>query len=118
MRNRSLQSLFCAGIVFGCISCGSSSSNRGGRSNSNDNSQNSAIAIIVGKSEARDVASTIDATGTLVAMETSDVAPKVAGKISNIYVNVGQFVAGGAIIAKVDDRDAKLQLASAQAAVK
>jgi multidrug efflux pump subunit AcrA (membrane-fusion protein) len=60
----------------------------------------------------------IQATGSVSADETSDVAPKTAGKIANLSVNAGQFVSGGAVIARVDDRDAKLQLASAQAAVK
>ena len=45
-------------------------------------------------------------------------APKSAGKIANLNIDVGDFVAGGAVIAKVDDRDAKLQLSSALAAVK
>ncbi len=60
----------------------------------------------------------IQATGSLLADETSNVAPKVAGKVANVTVNVGQFVAQGAEIAKLDDKDARLQLASAQAGVK
>jgi multidrug efflux pump subunit AcrA (membrane-fusion protein) len=89
------------------------------RRGSNANAdQGQAIAISVGKSESRDVAATIQATGSLTAAETSDVAPKTAGKIANISVNVGQFVGGGAVIAKIDDRDARLQLANAQAGVK
>jgi len=76
------------------------------------------ISITVGKSESRDVAATIQATGSLIADEISNVAPKSAGKIANISINVGQFVSTGTIIARVDDRDAKLQLATALAAVK
>ncbi|MFN0141034.1 MAG: efflux RND transporter periplasmic adaptor subunit [Pyrinomonadaceae bacterium] len=106
----------CASFAFAIGSCSSGSANRPQTNSSSD--QTASISISVGKSESRDVASTINATGTFVAMETSDVAPKVAGKIANIYTNVGQFVQGGATIAKVDDRDARLQLASAQAAVK
>ncbi|HEV7700261.1 MAG TPA: biotin/lipoyl-binding protein, partial [Pyrinomonadaceae bacterium] len=102
-------------------SCGSSGGNRnrsGGNSNSNSGDTGPTISITVGKAEARTVAASIHATGTLVAMETSDVAPKVAGKVANIYANVGQFVTAGMTLAKIDDRDAKLQLASAQTAVK
>lgn len=106
----------CASFAFAICSCSSSGANRPQTNSSSE--QTASISITVGKSESRDVASTINATGTFVAMETSDVAPKVAGKIANIYTNVGQFVQGGATIAKVDDRDARLQLASAQAAVK
>src|SRR5205814_9668304 len=114
-----LKTLICLGLVLASLSCGSAGANRG-RANDNSNSdgaQNNPVTITVAKSEARDVPATIDATGTLVAAETSDVAPKIAGKISNVYVNVGQFVLGGATIAKFDDRDARLQLATPQAAV-
>jgi len=54
----------------------------------------------------------------LVADESSDVAPKTAGKISNVYVNVGRFIKSGSPIAEIDDKDARAQLATAQAEVK
>jgi len=113
--------LICFLAALAVASCSSGRAGNGGRrgnSNSDANSSQNTISITVGKSESRDIASTIDATGTFVAAETSDIAPKAAGKISNIYVNVGQFVLGGATIAKVDDRDARLRLAQSQAAVK
>lgn len=86
--------------------------------NTNADAEPPPIAITVAKSESRDVASVIQATGSFTADEVSDIAPKVAGKVANIAVNVGQFVGGGALIAKIDDRDARLELASARAAVK
>lgn len=73
------------------------------------------IDITVGKSESRQVASFIQATGTLIADESSDVAPKVAGKVVSVSVNVGQFVRQGAAIARIDDRDAKIRLSEAKA---
>ena len=76
------------------------------------------IQITVGKTQQRQVPAFIQATGSLVADETSNVAPKVAGKIANVTANVGQFVSQGSEIARIDDRDARLQLASAQASVK
>src|SRR6186713_944720 len=117
---RSLACALLIAVLIAAVSCGGSGSGRGNRANSNANAEDGqpAIAITVGKSELRDVASTIQATGSLIANETSDVAPKVAGKISNISVNVGEFVGAGAVIAKIDDRDARLALASAQTGVK
>lgn len=115
---------FCALALSLCVSCGyfsgASASNRGrgGNSNANTGDTGPTISITVGKAEARTVAAAITATGTLVAAETSDVAPKVAGKVANIYVNVGQFVTGGATIAKIDDTDARLRLNSSRTAVK
>ena len=75
------------------------------------------IPITVGKSEGRQVASTINATCILIANETSNVAPKVAGKIANVYANVGQFVGQGALLAKLDDSDALQRLTAARAGV-
>lgn len=85
---------------------------------SNEQQSDAAIAITVGKTEERQIPAYIQATGGIVADETSDIAPRAAGKISNIYVNIGDFVKQGAVIAKIDDKDARLQLASAQASVK
>ncbi|MEO6050535.1 MAG: biotin/lipoyl-binding protein, partial [Pyrinomonadaceae bacterium] len=82
------------------------------------NSESAVIAITVGKSEAREIASGIRATGSLIADESSDIAPKTAGKIANVSVNVGQFVGVGSTIGTIDDKDARAEFASAQAAVK
>jgi multidrug resistance efflux pump len=76
------------------------------------------VAITVGQSVSRDVPAYIQATGSLVADETSDIAPKAAGKVTNIYANVGDFVGSGKVIAKIDDKDARLRLAEAEANVK
>ncbi|MFN2502397.1 MAG: efflux RND transporter periplasmic adaptor subunit [Pyrinomonadaceae bacterium] len=108
--------VFAVSSILSCGSGGGETRVRRGNSNAGDGAP--AIAITVGRSESRDIGSVVRATGSLVAAETSDIAPKVAGKIANIAVNVGQFVSQGAMIAKVDDRDARLQLASAQAGVK
>jgi len=117
MRNGFLTLLLCTLIAAG-VSCGSSSGGGNRRANSNsDENQQPAIAITVSRSEARDIAATIQATGSVTADETSDVAPKVAGKIANLSVDAGQFVSGGTVIARIDERDARLELASAQAAV-
>lgn len=99
--------------------CGKSESGTGNRqNNANSNSQSEVITITVDKSVAREIPAFIQSTGSLTADETSNIAPKVAGKVVNIYVNVGQFVASGKVIAKIDDKDARLQLLEAQANVK
>ena len=100
--------------------CGSSSSGEGraNAANRNPESETAPIAITVAQTESRSVPDVIQATGSFVADETSNVAPKVAGKVSNVMVNVGQFVGGGAVIAKIDDTEPRLRLAEAQARVK
>lgn len=101
------------------ISCGSARSESESRGNSNANSAaDTTVAVTVGKVESRQVPAYIQASGSLAADETSDIAPKTAGKIKNVMANVGEYVSQGSIIATIDDRDAKLQLATAQAGVK
>ena len=103
-----------------CIACGKSESAGNGQANSNGNKSNSdaAISVTVDKAVSREVPAFIQSTGSLTADETSDIAPKTAGKVTNIYANVGQFVSSGSVIAKLDDKDARLRLAEAQANVK
>ncbi len=76
------------------------------------------IAVSTAKAESRQTPAYIQATGSLIADETSNIAPRIAGKISNVSVNIGDFVQTGRVIAKIEDSDARLQLASAKAAVK
>jgi RND family efflux transporter MFP subunit len=63
----------------------------------------------------REVSATVQATGSFVAHDTSDVAPNEAGIIVATLVNVGDFVQEGQVIARLDDRDAKLRVDQARA---
>lgn len=101
-----------------CVSCGGSSQAETERANANAQENAAAtVAITVGKAQAREIPAVIQATGSLTADESSSIATKVAGKITNIYVNVGQFVAQGAVVAKLDENEARLGLAQAEANV-
>ncbi len=100
------------------MACSSGESRGEGRANSNSEAEAPAVAVTVAKVEARNVPAYIQATGSLIADETSDIAPKVAGKVANVSANVGQFVTQGAVIAKIDDSDARRELLAAQARVK
>lgn len=104
------------------LACGKTESAGGQRQNQNANQANSgdnaaAVTITVDKSVGREIPSFIQATGSLIAEETSDIAPQAAGKVVNVSANVGQFVSQGSVIARIDDKDARLRLAEAQAGV-
>ncbi len=119
MRNYLVGTVICAIAMAGSLACGSGSTEtKRNNSNADASPGDAPLTITVAKSESRDVASVIQATGSMTAEESSDIAPKTAGKIANISVNVGQFVASGSVIARIDDRDARLRLASARASVK
>lgn len=76
------------------------------------------IAVTTTKATAREVPSYIQATGSLMADETSDVSSQVSGQVVATPVNVGAFVRQGSVIARLNDRDARLRLQEAQAGVR
>ncbi len=53
--------------------------------------------------------------GNLIGEATIDVVPRVAGRIENIPVKLGDRVAKGALIAKIEDREIREQINQAQA---
>ncbi|HEY0546929.1 MAG TPA: efflux RND transporter periplasmic adaptor subunit [Pyrinomonadaceae bacterium] len=75
------------------------------------------IAVTTAKAVAREVPSYIQATGSLIAEESSDVAPQTSGQVVATPVGVGAFVKQGEIIARLNDKDARLRLRQAQAGV-
>lgn len=74
------------------------------------------IPVETAQAIAQPVAATIQATGSFIADETSDVAPQASGQVAATPVDVGAFVTAGTVIARLDDRDARLRLQQAQAA--
>src|SRR5688572_1483018 len=100
--------------------CGSSGAqgNRGPGGNANAEAAEPPVPVTTARTESREVPAVIQTTGSLVADETSNVAPKVAGKVVNVGINVGDFVGQGAVIAKIDDSDPRRRLAAAEAGVK
>ena len=114
-RNRKTIGLFLSALLISACSGDRAADRRG---NSNTESENAPIAVTTARVEERNVPAYIQATGSLIADETSDIAPKIAGKVANVSVDVGDFVSQGAVIAKIDDRDQRRQLAAAEARVK
>lgn len=59
----------------------------------------------------------LDATGSLEPYERTDVASQVAGQVVATPVDEGAFVRRGQVLARLDDRDARLRVQQAEAAV-
>ncbi len=108
--------LFILTLVFPAVFAACNSSESKTRE-ANAKSPEQAITVTQAKAESRQIPAFIQATGNLVAAESSDIAPKVAGKVVNVSANVGQFVTQGSVIAKIDDKDARLRLAESKASV-
>jgi membrane fusion protein, multidrug efflux system len=52
--------------------------------------------------------------GTLVANETVEVHPEMAGRIEHLYLKEGSYVAQGAVLARLDDDDLQVRLKKLQ----
>ena len=63
----------------------------------------------------RPVSASVQATGSFVAKESSDVAPLTGGRIDQTPVDVGAFVKEGQVIARMEGRDAQLRLDQSKA---
>ncbi len=73
------------------------------------------IPVEVAMAEVREVPIHIDATGSFVAEESSEVAPLGSGRVVETPVDVGAFVNRGDIIVRLDDSDARLRVQQAKA---
>jgi len=74
------------------------------------------VAVDVALVEARPLQRAIDVTGTLVADAQADVAAETAGRVMAVMIERGTRVTAGAVLARLDDRDATNQLREAEAA--
>lgn len=104
--------------------CGRTESKANAKENAGENSKREAgaaeappVPVTTAKASAREVPSYIETTGSLIADETSDVAPQASGQVVATPVGVGAFVRQGEVIARLNDRDARLRLQQAQAGV-
>ncbi len=76
------------------------------------------VAVTTAKAFAREVPSYFQASGSLSADETSDVAPQTSGQIVATPVSVGAFVRQGDVIARLNAKDAQLRLQQSEANVR
>jgi multidrug efflux pump subunit AcrA (membrane-fusion protein) len=73
------------------------------------------VRVTTGVAAIREVAVAIQANGSFMAVATSEVAPLTAGRVVATPVDVGAWVNEGDVIARLDDRDARLRLEQARA---
>lgn len=75
-----------------------------------------ALNVDVATAHRQDIGTSITLDGQIAPLEQSTLAFQQSGPISAIYVNVGDRVHQGELIAKIDDSTLRAQLAQAQAA--
>jgi multidrug efflux pump subunit AcrA (membrane-fusion protein) len=96
--------------------CGRSNSTASAKSEPGVPVPQGALAVATVQAQVRQVSASIQATGSFIAEDSSDVAPETSGVIIATPVDVGSYVTRGHVIARLDDRDPKLRLQQAQAA--
>ena len=75
------------------------------------------IAVTTAVAEAREIPLAVEVPGNFIADESSDVASEGTGMVAATPVDIGDRVARGAVLARLDDRDARLRLDQARAAL-
>src|SRR5436305_2943367 len=75
------------------------------------------VAIPTPKLITRDLPRFFEATGSFAPDEQTDVAPAIGGKVVAVGVDLGSFVQKGAMLVRLDDRDARIRLEQATAQV-
>jgi RND family efflux transporter MFP subunit len=81
------------------------------------------VKVTVAKSSTNDMTgaakstSILDASGYVVARRQATVSAKVTGKLAQLFIEEGQHVKAGEVLAKLDDTNSMAELRRAQAAV-
>src|SRR5947209_11155541 len=99
------------------LSCGGSKAQSNSKEANASVATTQAVEVTTAKAVTRDLPRFLEATGSLAAEEQTDVAPAVGGKVVSVSVDLGSFVQKGAVLVRLDDRDARIRLEQATAQV-
>ncbi len=86
-------------------------------STDNEVSEIGTTPVKVIKAQLSEISQELTYTGTLEAWDKVDIIPDIAGKIAKVYVEVGDRVKRGQVLAELDTRSIRLQLEQAEAAL-
>lgn len=113
MRNRMF--LFSSLILIFFISIISIISCKGSKSKNESTSIETPFPVSIERVERRDIEKTLSFVGNLEATEKATIVPDISGKLWKIYVDVGERVKKGQVLAELDHRHIDLQLEQAKA---
>jgi multidrug efflux pump subunit AcrA (membrane-fusion protein) len=99
------------------LACGGGSSAQSNTKQTNTTVAPATVDVTTAAAITRDLPRFFEATGSLAADEQTDVAPAVGGKVVSVGVDLGSFVERGAVLVRLDDRDARIRLDQATAQV-
>ena len=79
--------------------------------------QQAPVAVAFAPVEARDLIERLPLTGTLEATRQVALAPRTSGRLATVTVELGDAVAAGQVVARLDDVELRTRLAQAEAAL-
>ncbi len=107
--------LLLAGAVLFLASCNRTEEETAAASSGSPGAVVQTPTVTTVRAVTRQVSASVQATGGFAAEESSNVASETTGVIVSTLVDVGDFVQQGQVIARLDDRDAKLRLDQVEA---
>lgn len=103
-------------LIFAVFLSGCGKGSSAANANNSNTKNPTTVQIQAAQAELRQVGRYIDATGNLVADESSNVASLVSGKVISTPADIGQYVNQGDVLIQLDARDSQFRLQQAQAA--
>lgn len=111
-------SLMIALLSLGALACGGSKAQSNqAATTTTTTTTTTEVVVTTAPAITRSLPRFFEATGSLAGNEQTDVAPAVAGKVITVGVDLGSYVQRGAMLVRLDDRDARIRLEQAQAQV-
>ncbi|HZH29410.1 MAG TPA: efflux RND transporter periplasmic adaptor subunit [Pyrinomonadaceae bacterium] len=104
----------CAALSLFASGCGRSAESKNKQAAAT-NATPEAVQVSTAAAITRELPRYTEATGSLAADEQTDVAPNVSGRVVAVGVDLGSYVQRGAVLARLDDADARLRLTQLQA---
>jgi multidrug efflux pump subunit AcrA (membrane-fusion protein) len=106
-------------LSLGALACSGSKaqSNKAATTTTTTTTTTTEVVVTTVPAITRSLPRFFEATGSLAGNEQTDVAPAVAGKVITVGVDLGSYVQRGAMLVRLDDRDARIRLEQAQAQV-
>lgn len=104
-----------AAVILMFVLLNSGCGSRASSANANAaNTQTQIVDVTTAQAVIEPIPTYFEATGNLASDAQTDVAPAISGKIVEVNFDVGSFVSKGSILVRLDDRDARIRLATSR----
>lgn len=111
--NKTAQWLFATTLLLGLGACGGGG--KGPSQAKTDKEDEIAVPVEIAHAERGDVSAFYSGTGTLEAERDAEVVAKVGGVVEQLFVEEGDHVKAGQVLAKLDDARLRLEVKRAEA---